>query len=403
MHLSESRRRLLVQKYGGSSVATLDRLERIAHKIASDRERGPVVVVVSAMGGSTEQLLGLAEQAADVSESTSIPARELDMLVSTGERVTMALLAIILQGLGVSARSLTGSQAGIITSNSHFDARVVGVRPKRIESALESGEVVVVAGYQGVSESGEITTLGRGGSDTTAVALAARLDAERCEIYSDVDGVYSADPRRVERAHHLPLVGYRFVHELSCAGARVLNPRAVELAARSQVDLRARSSFDESPTPRETRVTDDERCPPCRAVVEQPDVAVVCSSAECRAAVVAAAQRAGFELLDLTPTAGGWQAWVRLDAVNRRLLKRLSNEGFQLSERQSVVSLVDSAFSRTSETAPHALSLLPDSAGLLAQHRGRLSVRLPRDEAAALVLSWHDALVAPHARLKHSA
>ncbi len=374
-------------------MATLDRLERIARKVAEARREAPMVVVVSAMGGSTEQLLGLAEQAADVSNSSQIPARELDMLVSTGERVTMALLAIILQGLGVPARSLTGSQAGIITTDSHFDARVVGVRPRRIESALDAGEVVVVAGYQGVSQLGEITTLGRGGSDTSAVALAGALNARRCEIYSDVDGVYSADPRRVETARHLPLVGYRFVYELARAGARVLNPRAVELAAEGRIDLRARSTFDESPRPRETRVGPDEACPASRAVVEQPDVVIARTRARTREHVFEAARRADFTLLDLRDTGDGtWQAWVRLDAVRRRLLGRLEAEGFEVSEGYSVVSLVDS---QPSNAPGKALPLLPKSAQPVAREAGRLSVMLPTKEAPELVRSWHDTLVIP--------
>jgi aspartate kinase len=228
---------IVVQKYGGSSVADLERLGIVADKVVATHRAGHrVVVVVSAMGKTTDGLLGQA-RAVDPEP----PRRELDMLVSTGERVSMALLSIAIQKRGVEAISFTGSQAGILTDERHFDARIVAVRAQRVEDELAKGKIVIVAGYQGVSATTkEITTLGRGGSDTTAVALAAALNAERCEIYSDVDGVYSADPRVVPDALHLPLVDYETLQVAAEAGAKVLNAQAVEWARRAGIAIYAR-------------------------------------------------------------------------------------------------------------------------------------------------------------------
>ncbi len=226
---------VVVQKYGGSSVGSLERMRRVAGKIAARRRTGvDLVVVVSAMGDTTDELLSLARGV-----SPDPPRRELDMLLSAGERISMALLSMALQELGVGAISFTGSQSGILTDESHASARIVEVRPARIREALARGKVVIVAGYQGVSRAREVTTLGRGGSDTTAVALAAALDAEACEIYSDVDGVFSADPRIVADARKLDAVGYGEMKELSHAGARVLNAQAVEWARESGITIRA--------------------------------------------------------------------------------------------------------------------------------------------------------------------
>ena len=227
---------IIVQKYGGSSVADLERLGRVADKILETHRAGHrVVVVVSAMGKTTDGLLAQARQV-----DAEPPRRELDMLVSTGERVSMALLSIAIQKRGVEAISFTGSQAGIITTDRHFDARILAVRPHRVLDELDKGKVVIVAGYQGVSEGKEITTLGRGGSDTTAVALAAALNAERCEIYSDVDGVYTADPRVVPDAEHIPVLDYETLQTMAENGAKVLNAQAVEWAKRAGIEIQAR-------------------------------------------------------------------------------------------------------------------------------------------------------------------
>ncbi|MEZ4393435.1 MAG: aspartate kinase [Polyangiales bacterium] len=231
---------VIVQKYGGSSVADLARLGVVADRVAAAQRAGDrVVVVVSAMGKTTDQLLGLARQI-----TPSPHRRELDMLLSVGERTSMALLAIALHARDIDAISFTGSQSGIITNDRHFDARIIEVRPFRIEDELARDRVVIVAGYQGMSYRREITTLGRGGSDTTAVALAAALNAERCEIYSDVDGVYSADPRVVPSARHLGELGYEELQEMAEAGAKVLNAEAVEFARRERITLFARRTVD---------------------------------------------------------------------------------------------------------------------------------------------------------------
>jgi aspartate kinase len=229
---------VVVQKYGGSSVADVDKLKRVAAKVAARRRGGDAVcVVVSAMGDTTDELLSLAKQV-----SPDPPRRELDMLLTAGERISMALLSIALQDLGVEAISFTGSQAGIMTTEAHATARILEVRPTRVREELALGKVVIVAGFQGVSARREITTLGRGGSDTTAVALAAALAAD-CEIYSDVAGVFTADPRVVPGARRLEELSYEEMQALAQAGARVLNAQAVEFARATGIAIRARSTF----------------------------------------------------------------------------------------------------------------------------------------------------------------
>jgi aspartate kinase len=229
---------IVVQKYGGSSVADVDKIRKVADRVATTKAAGKdVVVVVSAMGDTTDELLALAKKLTD-----SPARRELDMLLSAGERISMALLSMALNARGVPAVSFTGSQSGIVTNDSHTNARIVEVRPFRVQDELERGKVVIVAGYQGVSYKREVTTLGRGGSDTTAVALAAALDAEACEIYSDVEGVYSADPRVVPDARRLAELGYEEMQELAESGAKVLNAQAVEFAKERGIAIYARAT-----------------------------------------------------------------------------------------------------------------------------------------------------------------
>jgi aspartate kinase len=259
---------IVVQKYGGSSVADVAKLQKVAEKVVASRRAGnDVVVVVSAMGKTTDELLALAHQ---VDESP--PRRELDMLVSTGERVSMALLSMAIQKHGVEAISFTGSQSGIITNDRHFDARIIEVRPHRVEDELARGKVVIVAGFQGMSYKREITTLGRGGSDTTALAMAAALGAKHAEIYSDVDGVYSADPRRVADAQHLPELTYDEMQAMAEAGAKVLHAQAVEAARQARIQIHARSTFAKDG--RETVVSEDAAEGP-GAVVGLPALAAV--------------------------------------------------------------------------------------------------------------------------------
>ncbi len=231
---------LIVQKYGGSSVADAAAVKRVAQRIvASSRDGHEVVVVVSAMGDTTDELLDLAGQV------SPLPAgRELDMLLTAGERISMALLAMAIGDLGHQARSFTGSQAGVITTSAHGSARIIDVTPGRIRQALDGGAVAIVAGFQGVSQdSKDITTLGRGGSDTTAVALAAALGADVCEIYTDVDGVFTADPRIVPAARRIPRITYEEMLEMAACGAKVLHLRCVEYARRYGLPIHVRSSF----------------------------------------------------------------------------------------------------------------------------------------------------------------
>ncbi|HRB03914.1 MAG TPA: aspartate kinase, partial [Ilumatobacteraceae bacterium] len=230
---------LIVQKYGGTSVADPDRIRAVAENIAFTRRHGDnVIVVPSAMGKSTDNLIKLAN---DV--STTQPGRELDMLITTGERITMALICMALADLGVEAKSFTGSQAGIITDTSHGKAKILEVKGDRVREALADGKVCVVAGFQGVSTAKEITSLGRGGSDTTAVALAASLNADSCEIYTDVTGVFTADPRLVPQARKLVHVNFDEMLEMAGAGSRVLALRSVEFARNHNVPIHVRSAF----------------------------------------------------------------------------------------------------------------------------------------------------------------
>ena len=234
---------LVVQKYGGTSVGDASRIRRVAERVVASRLAGnDVVVVVSAMGDSTDDLIALARRV-----SPDPPPREMDMLLTAGERIAMSLLAMAIADLGVTAKSFTGSQAGIITDTLHGKARILDVRAGRISDALADGNVVIVAGFQGVSTAQDVTTLGRGGSDTTAVALAAALGASACEIYTDVDGVYTADPRVVPAAHKLHAVSYEEMLEMAACGAKVLMLRCVEYARRTNIVLHVRSSFTDAP------------------------------------------------------------------------------------------------------------------------------------------------------------
>ncbi|MGM1062451.1 aspartate kinase [Saccharothrix sp. Mg75] len=235
---------LVVQKYGGSSVGSAERIKRVAERIVATRKAGnDVVVAVSAMGDTTDELLDLARQVSPVP-----PAREMDMLLTSGERISMSLLAMAISSLGAEARSYTGSQAGVITTSVHGKARIIDVTPSRIQDALAEGAIAIVAGFQGVSQgSNEITTLGRGGTDTTAVALAAALKADVCEIYTDVDGVFSADPRIVPNAKRLETISYEEMLEMAASGAKVLMLRCVEYARRYGVPVHVRSSFSNKP------------------------------------------------------------------------------------------------------------------------------------------------------------
>jgi aspartate kinase len=235
---------LVVQKYGGSSVDSAERIKKVAKRIVETRKEGhDVVVVVSAMGDTSDELLDLAKQVCPEPQQ-----RELDMLLTAGERISNALVAMAVHALGVNARSFTGSQAGVITTATHGRARIIDVTPSRVREALDQGAVALVAGFQGVAQdTKDVTTLGRGGSDVTAVALAAALGAEVCEIYTDVDGVYSADPRIVPNARKLDTITYEEMQEMAACGARVLMLRCVEYARRNRIPVHVRSSFTRNP------------------------------------------------------------------------------------------------------------------------------------------------------------
>ena len=234
----------VVQKFGGSSVADAASIKRVAQRIVDTRARGAeVVVVISAMGDTTDELMDLALEV-----SPQPRPRELDMLLTAGERMSAALLAMAINDLGFEARSFTGSQAGVITTGTHGDARIIDITPGRIKTALDDGDIVIVAGFQGVSQtSKDITTLGRGASDTTAVALAAALSANYCEIYSDVDGIFTADPRIVPGASRIPEISYEEMLEMAATGAKILHLRCVEYARRENVPVHVRSSFSTKP------------------------------------------------------------------------------------------------------------------------------------------------------------
>ncbi len=235
---------IVVQKYGGSSVADATSVKRVAQRIVATKKAGhDVVVVVSAMGDTTDDLIDLAN------EVSPLPtARELDMLLTAGERISMAVLAMAIGSLGHEARSFTGSQAGVITDSAHGRAKIIDVTPGRIQTALAEGAIAIVAGFQGVSQTTkDITTLGRGGSDTTAVALAAALNADVCEIYTDVDGIFTADPRIVPSARQIPKISYEETLEMAANGAKILHLRCVEYARRNDIPIHVRSSFSERP------------------------------------------------------------------------------------------------------------------------------------------------------------
>jgi aspartate kinase len=392
---------VIVQKYGGSSVADLVRIGRVADRVVAARADGhQVVVVVSAMGKTTDQLLAMAR---DVSPTP--PRRELDMLLSVGERTTMALLAIALHHRGEDAISFTGSQSGILTNDRHFDARIIEVRPYRIEDELARGRVVIVAGYQGMSYRREITTLGRGGSDTTAVALAAALRADRCEIYSDVDGVYTADPRVVPGARHLPALGYAELQEMAESGAKVLNAEAVAFAKRERIRIHARRTDDAHGSgARETVVSDEVEPSPrrVRAVVGDAQVAWLRGPADLPNALdelLSLAHREGVPLRSVEWTAAGLSAWVSLPRVPdwERAASALSSAGVSVVDPRSVdavswVSVVGDGLTEEASVLRDVLSVAraegcaPRS---VSSSPLRITLAVARESADALTRALH--------------
>lgn len=397
---------VVVQKYGGSSVADIDKLRRVADQVVRAREAGhDVVVVVSAMGKATDNLLTLAREAA---AGCDPPKRELDMLLSTGERVSMALLSIAIQARGHDAVSFTGSQSGIITNDRHFDARIIEVRPHRIEDELARGRIVIVAGYQGMSYKREITTLGRGGSDTTAVALAAALGAERCEIYSDVDGVYTADPRVVPNAKHLPELDYATMQEMAECGAKVLNAQAVEWARRHKVTIVARRTGDVPGAMRETVVQEQIAADALAAsVVVQRALALVSAPTGALSALLAALQRAALPLGDLAIGDGQIMAWVPLTNVPdfaeaRQQLHQAGIAGLTVEEGFGLLSLVGVEIGSSAERVAGILAALPAAPRWCFAHPLRISVALPLSALEDSARDWHSRHCAPDQVAAHA-
>jgi aspartate kinase len=394
---------IIVQKFGGSSLADLDKLGRVADIVTRTRKAGhDLVVVVSAMGKTTDALLALGRDAARVPGTTTPPEpprRELDMLVSTGERVSMALLSIAIRARGGDAVSLTGSQSGIITNDRHFDARILEVRPFRVEDELARGRIVIVAGYQGMSYRREITTLGRGGSDTTAVALAAALGAERCEIYSDIDGVYTADPRSVPDARHLPELDYATMQEMAEAGAKVLNAQAVDWARRAGVVIAARrtSDFAEGGSGLETRVAEQaSTARPC-TVVGDRRVALVSTMARAEA-VLQAAAAAELSLRDVALAGGRLTAGISLlnepDLARFRALVATPLElGVELETGLGQVSLIGVGVGADPATLLRARDALPGEPRWMTSSPLRVSAFVPEASVPEAERAWHAAFV----------
>jgi aspartate kinase len=387
----------VVQKFGGSSLADLEKLGKVADLVMATRRAGhDLVVVVSAMGKTTDGLLELARQAAE--QGGGEPARrELDMLVSTGERVSMALLSIAIRARGGDAVSLTGSQSGIITNDRHFDARILEVRPVRIEDELARGRIVIVAGYQGMSYRREITTLGRGGSDTTAVALAAALAAERCEIYSDVDGVYSADPQRVPGALHLPEIDCETMQEMAECGAKVLNARAVEWARQNRVVIRARrtADFAAGTAGRETRVVAElESALRPRAVVGDRRLVFLRTSAAAAKPLLAAAAAAELTLRDLGVEGGRLVASVSLlncpdFECARERLRAAVPDRLEIVEALAQVSVLGVGIGADPAAVAAALGSLPEPPLAFASTPLRVSALIPESALLDAERAWH--------------
>ena len=396
---------IIVQKFGGSSLADLEKLGRVADIVTRTRKAGhDLVVVVSAMGKTTDALLALGRDAARVpgaaeAPSPEPPRRELDMLVSTGERVSMALLSIAIRARGGDAVSLTGSQSGIITNDRHFDARIIEVRPFRVEDELARGRIVIVAGYQGMSYRREITTLGRGGSDTTAVALAAALRAERCEIYSDVDGVYTADPRSVPDARHLPELDYETMQEMAESGAKVLNAQAVEWARRTGVVIAARrtSDFTDGGSGFETRVA--HQAPGARpwTVVGDRRVALLSTTTQAEA-VLRAAAAAEVPLRDASFSAGRLTASVSLLnepdlGAFRALVASPVELGVELETGLGQVSLVGVGVGVDPTTLLRARDALPTEPRWMTTSPLRVSALIAEAAVPEAERAWHAAFV----------
>jgi aspartate kinase len=401
---------VIVQKYGGSSVSTPEKILKVAARVLEARAAGhSVVVVVSAMGNTTNELLELARRV-----SPSPERRELDMLLTVGERISMSLLSMAIQDLGASAVSFTGSQSGIITTHDHTNARIIKVKPHRIEAALEAGKVVIVAGFQGVSERLEITSLGRGGSDTTAVALAAALGAEFAEICSDVDGVYSADPRVTASARRVEHLSYEEMQTLADSGAKVLNAEAVEWARRNGVEivcaateggLRVGTSVSAHTEPH--RLHHHSRA---SAVTHHPGLLYIYGQGEPPPALWAALADFGVVEAELTRggalsggSEGAWACWVPTQNLHppAPFIEAARAAGARVwPEAWTRVTVVGRGLLGGGEASPLALASRVISAQGIPCHgpevsAGSLRWAVPQASAPALVRALHDALITP--------
>jgi aspartate kinase len=388
---------IVVQKYGGSSVATPQKMRAVANRVLKTRESGVLpVVVVSAMGRTTDGLLALAREL-----SPTPHRRELDMLISVGERVSMALLAMVLRDRGHAAVSFTGSQAGIITTTDHNRARIIEVRPDRVRRALEEGRIVIVGGFAGVSINKEVTTLGRGGSDTTAIALAAALNADSCEILSDVDGVYTADPRVVPEAHKLDQLDHGEILEMGLRGAKVLAPAAIDYARRHGITLRAAATSGEGTgtvitrrphpgTGRAVAVTADTHALPCRFR----------GSEEAAAALLEGLDAAGVPWKDCRRTREA--DWIQLDlvldtldapdAAERARAVLPSNAVLDVYDDLATATVVGEGIAERSEAwriAGKALDELGLQPPMMWGSSYGLTALLPRDSLHDVVRRWH--------------
>jgi aspartate kinase len=382
--------RIVVQKFGGSSVSDVEKIRRVAQKVKARRDEGwRVVVVVSAMGDTTDELLALAKEV-----SVDPPRRELDMLLTCGERISMALLSMALHELQVAAISFTGSQSGIITDDTHSQARIVEVKPARIEAALDDEKVVIVAGYQGVSRQREVTTLGRGGSDTTAVALAAALGAD-CEIYSDVDGIFSADPRVVPRAHKLESISPEEMQALAAAGAKVLNERAVEFAREKGIVIHAKSTHTEGTGTRiETSPAARGRV---RGVAIETDLWVIASKGEPERLLTVLQAHHIVPRSVMFDAFGRTLAMVPLqDLHSADVLRAQLLEAFEVLDEVSTVTCVGTGLQSGGDVLMKVLFLARQMGAVvhgLVSSSLQLTVIVPRDKAPALARAVHDALV----------
>lgn len=394
-------RTLIVQKFGGTSVGTPERIKAVAQKIAQAKKQGhDLIVVVSAMGHTTDELLSLAKKV-----SNDPPSREVDMLLTAGERISMALLAMALNDLNIKALTFTGSQTGIITTDHHRRARIVKILGDRVRGALSQNAVAIVAGFQGVSEQKEITTLGRGGSDTTAVALAAAFEASRCEIYTDVDGVYSADPRFVKNAKFLPEVSHDQMVELAQRGAGVLHPRCVELAQKYKVPLQVLNSLKEGSmgtsvvdkkdmeAPRVVGITHDEN--KCMVTVElmRPSVAK---------AVWDTAMRLGLGILSPDFQDTTLRFFIDHDAIDewQKALNKLAIDGFvravDVQELRIPLSIVGQRLTQDGSILASVFEILDQMSISVTMGQASslaITVAVPKARAKEIVQKLHDQLV----------